>query len=81
MPDRLLLGIEEADGRMVVRDAWTIDRCAPWDYYPKRQRWGIPLGPRLHDHRRLGAALYETRNGHRIQVLANYASGIRVLET
>ncbi|HLU55959.1 MAG TPA: hypothetical protein VKZ81_10905 [Pseudonocardia sp.] len=34
----------------------------------------------VRDHPRLGAALYETRRGKRVQVLQNYASGIRLID-
>jgi hypothetical protein len=42
-------------------------------------RWGVPLGERLREHPRLGAALYEIRGDRRVQVLTNYLSGFRVL--
>jgi hypothetical protein len=80
MPDRLLLGVPEPGGRTVVRYAWDVDRAAPWEFYPDGKQWGVPLGERVRDHPRLGAALYETRNGRRMQVLANYVRGIRVIE-
>jgi hypothetical protein len=80
VPRRLLLGIPERDGRTVVRYAWEVDATATWEYYPHSRRWGIPLGARVRDHPRLGAALYETRDGRRVQVLLNYVHGFRVIE-
>jgi hypothetical protein len=80
MPVCLLLGIPEAGGRTVVRYAWRIDPHGPWEFYTDSSRWGVPLGKRIRDHPRLGSALYETKNRRRQQVLAGYASGIRVLD-
>lgn len=82
MPDRLLLGIPEPGGRTVVRYVWEIDRTAPWEFYPDAasQRWAVPLGARIREHPRLGAALYEMRDGRRVQVLLNHAHGVRVIE-
>jgi hypothetical protein len=80
MPQRLLLGIPEPGGRTVVRYVWDIDPAASWEFYPQSRRWGIPLGPRVRDHPRLGAALYETRDGRRVQVLLNHVHGLRVIE-
>jgi hypothetical protein len=61
--------------------AWQIESGGTWDFHTDSGRWGMPLGERNLDHPRLGAALYETRNGRRQQVLAGYAAGIRVLDT
>jgi hypothetical protein len=80
LPKYLLLGIPEPGGRTVVRYAWQIDRQGPWEFYTGWGRWGVPLSERVRDHPRLGSALYETKNGRRQQVLAGYASGIRVLD-
>jgi hypothetical protein len=79
LPACLLLGIPELGGRTVVRYAWQIDPQGLWDFYIDLRRWGVPLSERARDHPRLGSALYETKNGRRQQVLAGYASGIRVL--
>ncbi|MEU7922967.1 GIY-YIG nuclease family protein [Micromonospora zamorensis] len=76
-PEALLLGIPRPGGLTVVRYAWEIDRKGDWEYYPQTRRWGIPLGKRLLRHPRLGRALFEQRDGKHVQVLANYASGIR----
>ena len=80
MPVCLLLGIPEPGGKTVVRYVWQIDPHGSWEFYTDSRRWGVPLGKRVRDHPRLGSALYETRNGRRHQVLAGYASGIRVLD-
>lgn len=80
MPARLLLGIPEPGGRTVVRYAWDIDASGTWEYYPQIRRWGVPLDARVHEHPRLGATLYETRQGRRVQVLLGYAAGIRVID-
>lgn len=80
LPKCLLLGIPEPGGRTVVRYAWQIDPQGPWEFYIDSRRWGVPLGGRVRNHPRLGSALYETKNGRRQQVLAGYASGIRVLD-
>jgi hypothetical protein len=80
MPQRLLLGISEPGGRAVVRYVWDIDPAAPWEFYPQSRRWRIPLQTRVRDHPRLGAALYESRDGRRVQVLLNHMHGLRVIE-
>jgi hypothetical protein len=80
MPVHLLLGIPAPGGLTVVRYAWQIESGGIWEFYTDWRRWGVPLGKRNLDHPRLGAALYETRNGRHQQVLAGYASGIRVLD-
>jgi hypothetical protein len=79
MPMFLLLGIPESGGRTVVRYAWQIDSQGLWEFYTNSGRWGLPLGKRNRAHPRLGSALYETKNGRRQQVLAGYASGIRIM--
>jgi hypothetical protein len=80
MPKFLLLGIPVPGGRTVVRYAWQINSQGLWDFYTDSGRWGLPLGERARAHPRLGSALYETKNGRRQQVLAGYASGIRILD-
>jgi hypothetical protein len=76
MPAHLLLGIPYG-GQTVVRYAWQIDPLGTWEYYTDSGYWGVPLGNRVHEHPRLGCVLYETRDGHRTQVLAGYSHGIR----
>jgi len=79
MPARLLLGIPQPGGQTVVRYAWDLNPDGRWELYLGSGRWGIPLGDRVRDHPWLGVALYDTRNGRRVQALYGYASGIRVL--
>lgn len=81
MPRSLLLAIPEPGGQTVVRYAWSIDPLGTWEYYPDAGRWGLPLGDRLYEHLRLGRALYDNRDGRRVQVLHGYASGIRVIDS
>lgn len=79
IPSVLLLGIPDK-GKTVVRYAWEIDPEGRWEYYPEITRWGVPLGRRIHEHRVLGRALCETRNGKRVQVLLGHLSGCRTLQ-
>lgn len=76
MPVHLLLGIPY-HGQTVVRYAWQIDPAGQWEYYTDSAYWGVPLGSRAYEHPRLGCVLYETRDGHRAQVLLGYQHGIR----
>lgn len=78
-PGALLLGVPARNGETVVRYAWEVDPEGTWEYYLDLKRWGVPLGRRLLEHPRLGHALYEERNGRRVQVLFGFAGGIRVL--
>ncbi|MGB7234560.1 MAG: GIY-YIG nuclease family protein [Rhodococcus sp. (in: high G+C Gram-positive bacteria)] len=71
-PKVLLLGIPTG-GETVIRFAWEVASDTSWEFFPDNKRWGVPLGRRLHQHPRLGKALYENRNGKRVQVLANYS--------
>ncbi|EOM75819.1 hypothetical protein Rrhod_2725 [Rhodococcus rhodnii LMG 5362] len=78
-PAVVLLGIPDG-AKTVVRYAWELQQSGTWEFFPASRLWGVPLGRRLHSHRALGRALYEDRDGRRVQVLANHVAGWRTLQ-
>lgn len=78
MPRHLLLGVPTPSGETVIRYVWEIDSDGTWEYFPDGHDWGVPLGPRDHEHPLLNHALYETKqDGQIVQVLQGRASGWR----
>ena len=79
-PTTLLLAIPGSGGT-TVRYAWKIDPAGQWERFREGYpRWGVPLGESDLEHPARGACLVEDRKGKTTQVLANYSSGIRVLD-
>lgn len=78
-PKHLLLAIP-GNGGTTVRYAWEIDYTGTWERFREgHPRWGIPLGASVIDHPAHGVCLIENRDGKTMQVLAGYASGVRLL--